>query len=78
MMKVVVTSHIFVNAPKKYAELSFRLLFYVGIKLYFILREERRLRVFHDRVLRKIFGPWRDRVTGDWMRLYHVSTDLYS
>ena len=30
------------------------------------LREERRLRVFENRVLRKVFGPKRDEVTGEW------------
>jgi hypothetical protein len=30
-----------------------------------ILREERRLRVFENRVLKRIFGPKRDGVTGD-------------
>jgi hypothetical protein len=30
------------------------------------LREEHRLRVFENRVLRRIFGPKRDKVTGDW------------
>jgi hypothetical protein len=30
-----------------------------------ILREERRLRVFENRVLRRIFGPKRDKVTGE-------------
>jgi hypothetical protein len=30
------------------------------------LREERRLRVFENRVLRSIFGPERDEVTGKW------------
>jgi hypothetical protein len=30
------------------------------------LREEHRLRVFKNRVLRKIFGPKREEVTGDW------------
>jgi len=78
MMKVVVASHNFVNAPKKYSELSFCLLFYIGVKLYFILREEHRLKVFQDRVLRKVFGPQRDKETGDWTRSYHVITDLYS
>jgi len=29
------------------------------------LREERRLRVFENRVMRRIFGPKRDEVTGD-------------
>jgi hypothetical protein len=31
-----------------------------------MLREEHRLRVFENRVLRRIFGPNRDEVTGDW------------
>jgi len=33
------------------------------------LREERRLRVFENRVLRRIFGPMRDEVTGEWKKL---------
>jgi hypothetical protein len=33
------------------------------------LREECRLRVFENRVLRRIFGPKRDEVTGEWRRL---------
>jgi hypothetical protein len=32
------------------------------------LREERRLRVFENRVLRRIFGPKRDEVTGEWRK----------
>jgi hypothetical protein len=35
------------------------------------LREERRLRVFENRVLRRIFGPKRDVVTGKWRKLYN-------
>jgi len=43
------------------------------------LREERRLRVFENRVLRRIFGPKRDEVTGEWRRLhYEELNDLYS
>jgi len=34
------------------------------------LREERRLRVFENRVLRRIFGPSRDKVTGEWIKLH--------
>ena len=41
------------------------------------LREERKLRVFENMVLRRIFGPRRDEVTGVWRRLHnkqlHVS-----
>jgi hypothetical protein len=33
------------------------------------LREERRLRVFENRVLRRIFGSRRDEVTGEWRKL---------
>jgi len=35
------------------------------------LREERKLRVFENMVLRRIFGPRRDEVTGEWRRLYN-------
>jgi hypothetical protein len=34
------------------------------------LREEDRLRVFENRVLKRIFGPKRDEVTGDWKKLH--------
>jgi len=36
-----------------------------------ILREERTLRVFENWVLRRIFRPKRDEVTGDWRKLHH-------
>ena len=43
------------------------------------MREERRLRVFKNRVLRRIFGPKRDEVTGEWRKLYNEElNDLYS
>jgi hypothetical protein len=43
------------------------------------LREEHRLRVFEDRVLRRIFGPKRDDVTGDWRKLHNEELyNLYS
>jgi hypothetical protein len=35
------------------------------------LREERRLRVFENRLLRRIFGPKRDEVTSGWKRLHN-------
>jgi hypothetical protein len=35
------------------------------------LREECRLRVLENRVLRRIFGPKRDEVTGEWRRLHN-------
>jgi hypothetical protein len=43
------------------------------------LREEHRLRVFENMVLRRIFGPKRDEVTGEWRRLHNEElNDLYS
>jgi len=43
------------------------------------LREERKLRVFENVVLRRIFEPRRDEVTGEWRRLYNEElNDLYS
>jgi len=35
------------------------------------LREEKKLRVFENTVLRRIFGPRRDEVTGEWKRLHN-------
>jgi hypothetical protein len=43
------------------------------------LREERRLRVFENSVLRRIFGPKRDKVRGVWRKLHNEELhDLYS
>jgi len=43
------------------------------------LREERKLKVFENMVLRGIFGPRRDEVTGEWRRLHNEElNDLYS
>jgi hypothetical protein len=43
------------------------------------LREKHRLRVFENRVLRRIFGPKRDEVTGEWRKLHDEELrDLYS
>jgi hypothetical protein len=40
------------------------------------LREECRLRVFENKVLRRIFGPKRDEVKGEWRRLHEK--ELYT
>jgi hypothetical protein len=43
------------------------------------LREEPKLRVFQNRVLRRIFGPKRDGVTGGWIKLHNEELhNLYS
>ena len=42
------------------------------------MREERKLRVFENRVLRTIFGPKRDEVTREWRKLHKEElNDLY-
>jgi hypothetical protein len=57
--------------------------FYTSETWSLALREEHRLRVFENRVLRRIFGPKRDDVTGEWRKLHseelHIlysSTDI--
>jgi hypothetical protein len=43
------------------------------------LQKERKLRVFENMALRRIFGPKRDKVMGDWRRLHNEElNDLYS
>jgi hypothetical protein len=43
------------------------------------MREERRLRVFENRMLRRIFGPRRNEVTKEWKKLHNEElNDLYS
>jgi hypothetical protein len=43
------------------------------------LREERDLWVFENRVLRRIFGPRRDEVTGEWRKMHNEGFhNLYS
>jgi len=42
-------------------------------------QEERNVRVFENMVLRRIFGPRRGEVTGEWRRLHNEKlNDLYS
>jgi hypothetical protein len=52
----------------------------MGAKLGLLtLREEHRLRVFENRVLRRIFEQKRDEVTGDWRKLHDEELhNLYS
>ena len=40
------------------------------------LREERRLRVFENRVLRRIFGPKMDEATGEWRKLHNEELNV--
>jgi hypothetical protein len=53
----------------------FRLPFVLPFSFY----PERRLKVFENRVLRRVFGPKRDEVTGEWRKLQNEElNDLYS
>jgi hypothetical protein len=46
---------------------------------FLTLREKRRLKVFENRMLRKMFGPKRNEVMGDWRRLHNEELhNLYS
>jgi len=50
----------------------------MGVKLGLSLTEERRLRVFENRVQRKLFGSKRDEVTGEWRKLHNEGlNDMY-
>ena len=40
------------------------------------MREERRMRVFENRVLRRILGPKRDEVTGEWRKLHNEELNV--
>jgi hypothetical protein len=50
----------------------------VYIYIYIYINIERRLRVFENRELRRILGPRRDEVTGEWKKLHNEElNDLY-
>jgi hypothetical protein len=53
--------------------------YWIWLTWYLTLREEHKLRVFQNRVLRRIFGPKRDEVMGAWRKLHNKELhDLYS
>jgi hypothetical protein len=62
-----------------YKTIILPMVLYGGETWSFTLREEHRLRVFENRVLRRIFGPKRDEVTGGWRKLHNEELhDLYA
>ena len=66
------------NKVNKYRTIILPFVFYGRDTWLLTLREERRLRVFVNRVVRRIFGPMRDEVTGDWRKLHNEEVnDLY-
>jgi len=63
---------------KIYRSISLPLVLYGCETWSLTLREEHRWRVFENRGLRRVFGPWRDKVTGEWRRLHNEDfNDLY-
>jgi hypothetical protein len=65
--------------PKTYRTIIFPVIFYGCETWSLTLREERKLRVFENRVLRRVFGPKRGEVTGEWRKLHNEElNDLYS
>ena len=53
------------------------LFLYGGETWSLTLREERRLRAFENRVLRRVFGPKRDEVTGEWRKLHNEELNAH-
>ena len=51
-------------------------LFIFGLYSLRGLREERRLRGFENRVLRRVFGPKRDEVTGEWRKIHNEELNV--
>jgi hypothetical protein len=56
---------------KTYKPLMFPVVLYECLTWSLTLREEHRLRVFENRILRKIFRPKRDEIIGDWRKLHN-------
>ena len=55
------------------------LVYLIPIIKLITLREEGRVRVYENRVLRRVYGPKRDEVTGEWRKLHNEElSDLYS
>jgi hypothetical protein len=71
--------YIFLIFKDKGRRLIFPVILYGCETWSLTLREEHRLRVFENKVLRRIFGPKRDEVTGWWRKLHNEELhDLYS
>jgi len=64
---------------KIYRTISLPIVLYGCETWSLILLDERKLRVFENTVLRRIFGPRSDEVTGEWRKLHNEEiNDLYS
>jgi len=71
--------YIYIYDVKIYRNVILPVVLYGCETLSLTLREERRLRVFENRVLRRVFGPKGDEATGEWRKLHNEElSDLYS
>ena len=74
-MSATIQSRIFglpVCCPKKYSTIILPVVVYGCETWYLAFRKEHDLRLLENRVLRKIFGPKRDEVTGEWRKLHMI------
>jgi hypothetical protein len=70
---------VFINECRWYRTIILPAVLYGCENWSLILREERRLSVFENGVLRRIFGPKRDKVTREWRKLHKEElNDQYS
>ena len=69
-ISIFVLSHIYVS--QNTANIIIIIIIIIQTKLH----EERRLRVFENKMLRRISGPRRDEVTGDWRRLHNEEINV--
>jgi hypothetical protein len=64
--------------PTQYRTVILPVVLYGNETLSLTLREEHRLRVFQNKVPKKIFGATREEITGDWRKLRNELHGLYS
>ncbi|KAJ4433819.1 hypothetical protein ANN_16131 [Periplaneta americana] len=69
------TESLLLKTLKEFIKQLYYRLFCMVVKLDHTLREEQRLRVFENKMIRKIFGAKRDEVTGEWKKLHNA--ELY-
>ena len=67
--RIAIPTTLFERRVKKHRALVLSIVSCGYETLSLTLRDEHRLLVFENRVLRKVFGPKREQVTGDWTKL---------
>ena len=81
MISIIMLAHInfgFFHVIRRYRTIILPIVLYGCETWSLTQREERRLRVFENMVLRVIFRPKRDEVTGEWRKLHNEElNDLY-